>query len=585
MNACAEIRKLLGRCVDGELDAAEARRVDEHVDACDACAEQLRLMEREAELIGAALGSDEVPAGLGAGLWVRLRRRRRRWVNVGLSAAAAAAVVLVAFLIGLVAGPGPAVQVALVDACSGPLELATAEEDWKPLATYTVLGRGDRIRNDMPRPGRVILRGDQRIDLGYNTEIVTTDGDETSLSRIAMRWGDLHVELPNADRPFTVDTALAGVVVSPGSTGSEFELQLGGGEPEVGWLGRIHLLPAAHAAPRGPSLLVRVYRGRARAEGPAGRAVVRAGEEVILGEGAASPRAFDRATVVAWWRPGWAETAGRPEPLPLPPMPERRSAGERPSRPGPGPERSGEGDPDLGPSGPAEAEPGERPGPTPRSPRRPPAPTRLAAERDLTAVVLTWQPVRWERPIDEYHVYRSGPDGREFVLHDRVPPPKPEQSVAYRDERVSIGGEYRYQVAGAVRDDDGDPIVGAGSRVITASPLDFRIIYTGGGNDNVANIIVETLYKGRPVRKSFFVPKLDPVENESGQIGRRARVRIEPIPGTHQTIWVDFATGYRLLDIMTTREKDERGIPHKTRKVLIEDSAGRRRVLPAEPGR
>ncbi|MFW6107666.1 MAG: anti-sigma factor family protein, partial [bacterium] len=106
MDACSEIRELLGRYVDDELDEADARRVDEHVDACDVCAGQLRLMEREAEWIGAALAPGEVPVGLGAGLWARLRRRRSRWINVGLSAAAAAAVLLVAFLIGLVAPPG-----------------------------------------------------------------------------------------------------------------------------------------------------------------------------------------------------------------------------------------------------------------------------------------------------------------------------------------------------------------------------------------------------------------------------------------------------------------------------------------------
>ncbi|MFW6108007.1 MAG: hypothetical protein ACOC70_02285, partial [bacterium] len=384
---------------------------------------------------------------------------------------------------------------------------------------------------------------------------------------------------------FRVATPVAHVVAIPGPDGSEFELELTGVEREVGWLGRIHVLPAAYAGPTEPRLLLRVYRGRARVDGAGGTTVISAGEEVMFGEGAPSPTPFDHGAVVRWWRPGGSDTAKRPDPLPLPdgaavPEPE-----ELPRERDPGPEPPDDRELEPTPPSSEQTEPDKRTAPTRTEAPRPPAPKDVKAARDMTAVALSWKPVPWKRRIVEYHVYRSGADGREFVLHDRVPPPdEAGRRVAYRDERVSIGGRYRYQVAATARDEAGAPIVGEGSKVLTASPLDFRIVYTGGGSESVANIIVETLYKGRAVRKSFFVHKLDPVENESGQIGRRARVRIEPIPGTHQTIWVDFTTGYRLLDIMTTREKDERGIPHKVRRVLIEDSAGRRRILPATSG-
>ena len=66
---CPDFLERLAAYADGELDAAEARRVEEHVASCDACRETLRAWrDADAALAGTDVARSDVE-------WERLARR------------------------------------------------------------------------------------------------------------------------------------------------------------------------------------------------------------------------------------------------------------------------------------------------------------------------------------------------------------------------------------------------------------------------------------------------------------------------------------------------------------------------------
>ena len=151
MSVCKEIRSLVGRYVDGELGSTDVSRVDNHLSVCEKCAEDVRLMEREAELLRGALTIDEAPEHLCAGLWQSLQEQpaRVRWMQGTLrwASLAAAASLLIAVAISMfVSGHRFGPQLALVTMRAGPLEIQHPGKDWTPLATDTMLRDGDRVR-------------------------------------------------------------------------------------------------------------------------------------------------------------------------------------------------------------------------------------------------------------------------------------------------------------------------------------------------------------------------------------------------------------------------------------------------------
>ena len=63
MSGCEDIRELLSARIDGELSDAESRTLDEHLDACPACRQELAETERVWRRLD-VLGDVKVPAGL-----------------------------------------------------------------------------------------------------------------------------------------------------------------------------------------------------------------------------------------------------------------------------------------------------------------------------------------------------------------------------------------------------------------------------------------------------------------------------------------------------------------------------------------
>ena len=581
MSSCHEIRALLDPYVDHELGPGDVNRVDNHLSVCDRCAEDLRLLEHEAGLLREALIGVEEPVHVGIGLWERMQRARMRWTNYAWYAAAAAASIVVALLIGVVSRPAPEpVQLGRVTLCSGPLEHRTAGEGWAPLASWTILQAGDRVRTSMGKSGTVILNADRRIDLRAGTELVFGDGGTYGRPAIQMERGHIHGDLPGLRAPLVIATpiaearvaapvgaATAGAGVAP--AGAEFEIRLAGIRPELGFFDRIHLLPAACAAPRPAELEVLVYRGSVELENPYGRATIRPGQRIRVMEQAPMPKpeTFAPALRTAWWLASDTKLAraDRPTRTPTsrhgltvkPPRP-------RPLDPTPDPERPRD---ETGDTGSGLVGPPIRPAPE----DRPPAPERLTAVRDVRGIALSWKPAAWRgRTLTEYHVYRRGPGDARFR------PLEPVSRCTFRDTDVRVGAQYAYKVAAAGPDGRGGLLVGDLSGAVAASSMDFRILFKGGGSDQVAQIVVQKAHKGMLLSKAFIVRKRNPATGETGMIGSKEKVEIEPIPGHKHGVLVDFSTKHRLVDIVREKVPDKHRLFRWRSKIVIEDKDRRR---------
>jgi len=588
VSSCQDIQGLLGRYVDQELSAADVNRVDSHVSVCDKCAEELRLMQREAELLREALRADEAPAHIAEGLWDRMRRARLRRTNYWWYAAAVAAGVVVALAIGVVSRPAPpAAQVAQVTTCAGPLEIKTARRDWTPLASYTMLRDGDHVRCGTVKPGTLILNETHRIDLDYDTELVFFRSGDYGRFHMEMPRGRIRARFSRIRRPVRVQTPVADVRVTPEQHGAvgeaDFEMRLTGVEPELGWPGRLHLLPAAYAGADEPELEVLVHKGSASVQNTTRHTVkLRAGERVsVAAEGPILPATRFNVTARRDWRnqlaPVMASAADR---LPVPETPAKVTP-EPPHRTATPVAHK------AAPTAPAVPEaPERRQGDAPREPpdapraELPPAPTGLTVTPDIRSVLLTWDPVVGaRRPVVEYGVYRRAPGDNVFGLVGRLEAQgRQKGKCMFRDDGLSIGVQYVYAVTAAYGRQDG-LVEGPMSAPVTGS-AGFHIYYTGYSGD-LAMIAVEKMHEGKIVRHTFHVRPRDlrRAEPRTGNIGGVRDVFIEPIHGTWQRVAVDFSTGYHLVGIVTKIEH-QRGIPRRHSKIIIENELGLRREIP-----
>lgn len=577
MSACKEIRPLLGQYVDGELDPADVVRVDSHVSVCETCAAELRLMEREAELLRAALAPEEAPEHLCANLWESLQQQPVRSGSTPLrrAALAAAAVILIAWFVGLVVtNTQPGVPLARVSMCAGPLEIRHASRGWVPLATNIMLRDGDRVRCSSRNAGTLIVDADSRFDLDAGTEIVLArDGGSF---RITLERGRIHAAFPGLTQPFNIFTPVADVVVTDEETETagptELEIALIGLEPELSWLDRIHILPAAYAVADGPQLELLVYEGSALVNTSGLATVVTSGRRIVVGPAGPMPEpaAFDVSVRRAWW-PSDLRAAVAKHSVEPPPIDERDAEATDEDTDG----KPGEGQPDYGPGSehPAEVEPAPVEGP--------PAPKGLVAVADIDAVLLSWKPVdRSKHRVVEYGIYRRAPGDTDFALIGRFPAIGDNVTeYVFRDTGVGMGTRYQYAVAAASRDKDRDDLIeGKLSNVATGSAVDFHIYYTGGNNKDLAIIVVEKLHDGTMRRQTFMVRKRNPVADETGDIGEERQIVIEPVRDARHRVLIDFSTGYRLIDIVTVVEEKD-GIPKERSSIIIENALGTRKTI------
>ncbi len=583
MSACKEIEVLLERYVDGELGATETSRVDSHLSVCEACAGRVRLLEREAELIRAALVPDEMPEDLCANLWASLRQPppRFRWTPVRWAGLAAAAGILVALFVGtMLSGSGPGRELARVTTCSGPLEVQSRGGEWHPLATYAMLRDGDRIRCRGDRAGTLVVDTDNRFDLDADTTLVFS-GAEKDAGPFALRMerGRLHARFDGLTGPLAIRTPVADMIVAievadvPAFT--EIELALLDVKPEVGFLDRIHLLPAAYAGTDGPRLELLVFEGLVLLVNKSELATtVDAGQQITIGPTGPMPGpvSFDESARRAWWpdnlRPALVVRGPVESPLDEPwrgALKPTDGAGATDARPG----ATAKGTADTTP-------------PTPPTPEveGPPAPAGLVALTDLEAVLLVWKPVQYEQPIVEYGIYRRAPGDTEFGLIARFQAlSKSVQRYEFRDAGLAIGTKYQYAVAAATRDEEsGDLIDGKLSNVAAGSPADFHLYYTGGDGEDLAIIVVERLHGDALRRQTFMVRTRNLATGQAGAIGGPRQVVVEPIKGARHRVEIDFSTGYRLVGIVA-RVVDESGTAKGRSGIVVENESGIRRTI------
>ena len=587
VSVCKEIQGLLGRYVDGELGEGDAARVREHIETCDECAEDARLMELEAELLRGALAPEGVPEHIGEKVMRRLWRPpmfRSRWVPV-----AAAACVVLALGIAAVHWLGPrGAALARVTTCAGPLEVRAKGGSWRPLATYSVLRDGARVRCGEDTPGGIILNANRRFDLDVDTELVFHSSRSGAPFSIDMERGRIRADVARLEQPLNVLTPVANVTVLPedpaaASGPAEVEMRLTGVAAGLGFLDSLRILPAAYAAAsERPKLEVSVYRGsvllldsmgQATTLGPGQRLVVTVNEPIP------APGAFDVSARRRWWPLPGPAVAMVAVPAVVPEVPPPAAPVETGNPPA-----AVERPLEIVPPEPAEPNTAEHTKPEPPRAPGPPAPEGLVARPDIGSVLLAWTPVIFTKPVLEYGIYRRAPGDTEFALVGRFPVPEGSaDKYVFLDDGLSMGIEYQYAVAALVRNEqDGSLIDGAMSEAVTGKPADFRIFYTGGDGNTVL-IAVEKMYDEKPRRQTFVVGARA-AGGASREIGGPRYVVIEPMDGVRHRALIDFSTGYRLVDVVT-RVEDAGGVERKRSAVIIENDLGFRREIPARAPR
>jgi hypothetical protein len=584
VSCCEDVRALLGRYVDHELPPADVNRVDSHLGVCDACAERLRLMEREADLLRQAFEPEAASEAAGADIWPRVQRartqrRRLRWY--GLATAASVLLALGARL-AMLPAESP-VEIVRVAGCSGPVELCR-NGDWSQLATFTILRDGDRMRCTTAR-GVVTLHGDRRIDLNVDTEIRFEANGGYSHFHVRLVRGSIHVDLPEVRMPLIVYTPVADVTAFSETAGvpgpARFELLLSGVPPAASWLDRLDPVPVAWAGPASPELEIICHLGSIRAVNTSGEQVaVKSGQRAVVAPTGAITQPMAARTPLdrGWWLPPRRRVAVAP-PLPRQPSPAHVPLSVEPKpdeSPAAEPRRA---QPDVG----ERPDPGEKPAPFPSMEAAPP-PRDLAAEPDLGGVILTWSPVAWRRPVVEYNVYRLAAQDTEPALIARVPHDAKIRRYECRDSLPGLGEERQYAAATVVREDDALK-EGEFSKYVAGRSANYRIRFLGVGGTSrgdQAMILVEKK-RGRAVhRHTFAVPVRDLHLGLTGEIGGPRQIVVQPMPGVRHRLLVDFSTGYRLIQ-MDVRYVGRDGVPREQRSITIESRGGRRHTIDMKP--
>lgn len=101
---CRELRPHLSAYIDGEVDAAVARRLASHLETCPDCAEDVAALREPGDLIASTFATIPAPPGVALRALRRIERAdvptpASRVMTFGLEVACAAAAVLLAVLV------------------------------------------------------------------------------------------------------------------------------------------------------------------------------------------------------------------------------------------------------------------------------------------------------------------------------------------------------------------------------------------------------------------------------------------------------------------------------------------------------
>lgn len=234
--SCAELALLWDRWLDGDLPAAEAANVDQHLEGCAACQREAdKRRQQHEELRGAfqerRASADALAFRVLHELPPRVTRRRFEWRTAGIAATAAAA----GFLLALIVRPHQVQQVAVATRPAEP----TASRPTSPpplelaVATGAVEVCNAGVWSAMPTGGRLEYGCQVRTPPNTRCEFRTPEGSEIRLNggteivvpgprQVVLNQGRLWSTVAPAAEPFQVKSADTTVT----ALGTQFDVDL-----------------------------------------------------------------------------------------------------------------------------------------------------------------------------------------------------------------------------------------------------------------------------------------------------------------------------------------------------------------------
>ena len=573
---CHQLLNALHRYVDGECPPRERTDVEVHLAACPECRLTVRLLRREADLLGSATGHGEPPADLFDRVAARLPSRRGLFLirhrTALVAAAAVAALAVVATLVGGALRGRPA-PVAVAYATGEPLARLGDGAPWQALrAERRDLQPGTILRAQPGRVAELSFEDWTQLTLRGDSRLVVLGRRGRLMHHWRLEQGELRVDF--GQEGVRIDTA-AGSIASLAGRGGCVLVSVSGpplAQARSLWHG-LDPWPSAHAAQPDamPRTRVIAERGPVRVWNRYGSVVLESGMETQLEPGRLPrpARAADLVVALAWTQAARDDTS----PVPASPLP---------SGPPPAPAHGASFE-ESKVEGPALVPPRihiPTPGPPPIAVETlegppPGKPTKVRASvLPGSSVEIRWEAPRGRAAAIAYKIYRKPKDEHVYKLLT-IPPlaaGQPDDTFRYPDHDVVDGMTYVYRVAAV----DALSREGPLSDPVTVKPRDFLLSYHGGTADK-AIIIVRKRVGASWLHRTFHVHKRNAATGHSGAIGAKVRMALGAGPQT-----VDFTTGYTLVDVVRAWHEAARA---KSWQLLLEDEDGERQTLWQETAR
>lgn len=179
--SCGWVRRFLGPWKDGELDPADAARIEGHIAACPACAAQARFEKWFAGEVRRLADRPRAPERLAQRVSFELRRaqrarrvRRAVWAAGGVAAAAGLALLVVFVTRGPVSGSGSVADRSAAAQPSGAGGVAPSAPPAPPGFRLAAQQDGD------PFAAELLDRHDRVVRRTLPLELATADGNAVS---------------------------------------------------------------------------------------------------------------------------------------------------------------------------------------------------------------------------------------------------------------------------------------------------------------------------------------------------------------------------------------------------------------------
>jgi copper(I)-binding protein len=194
---CGDVPELVSARIDGELSAAEAAGLDDHLAGCVPCSQlaaQLEAVSRRLRIRAA----EAIPDLTAAIVAAAPRRRRRR--RPAIAVAAAAAAVAVGLILAVTIAGGPAQPALAVDAAVTPVPIGSAGVAYLEIANR---GGDDRLVGATSPVARTVELHLTTVDQRGRTLMAAAESLVCS-AQLALEPGAAHLMLLGVDQPLSV---------------------------------------------------------------------------------------------------------------------------------------------------------------------------------------------------------------------------------------------------------------------------------------------------------------------------------------------------------------------------------------------